>query len=218
MRICIAGGRSQADFLIQNLKAQKHKLVVINEDENYCNHLSSIHKIPIFCGNPSKYYILDEAEIEGFDVLVALTHSDADNLAICQYAKRCFHVKKVICTVANPKNVTLFKELGITNVISSTYMVAQHITQATTVANLVNTLSFEDDVIISEVLIENDFQCVNKKLKEMTFPPNTIVCCIIRKGQDLIIPSGDTAIRGGDRLLVLTNQKNQAKALAAISR
>lgn len=218
MRICIAGGRTQADFLIQNLKAQKHKLVVINEDENYCKHLSSLHKVPVFCGNPSKYYILQEADIEGFDVLVALTHSDADNLAICQFAKRCFHVKKVICTVTNPKNVALFKELGITNVISSTYMVAQHITQATTVANLVNTLSFEDDIIISEVNIENDFQCVNKTLREIIFPPNTIVCCIIRKGQDLIIPDGDSVIRGGDRLLVLTNQKNQAKALSAISR
>ena len=85
-------------------------------------------------------------------------------------------------------------------------------------ANLVNTLSFEDDIIISEVRIENDFQCVNKSLREITFPPNTIVCCIIRKGQDLIIPDGDSTIRGDDRLLVLTNQKNQAKALSAISR
>ncbi len=218
MRICIAGGRTQADFLIQNLKKQKHKLVVINEDPAYCEHLSSIHKMPIFNGNPSKFYVLQEAEIEGFDVLVALTHSDADNLAICQFAKRCFRVKKVICTVANPKNVALFKELGINNVISSTYMVAQHISQATTVANLVNTLSFDDDIIISEVVIEAGYLCVNQKLRDITLPPSTIICCIIRKGQDLIIPSGESTIRAGDRLLVLTDQENQAKALSVISR
>ncbi|MEE1352667.1 MAG: TrkA family potassium uptake protein [Acutalibacteraceae bacterium] len=218
MRICIAGGHDQADFLIQNLKKQKHKLVVINEDKHYCERLSSLHKIPVYCGNPSKYYVLDEAGIEGFDVLVALTSSDADNLAICQFAKRCFHVKKVICTVMSPKNVTLFKELGITNVISSTYMVAQHITQATTIANLVNTLSFEDDIIISEVQIENEFKCVNRQLRDLPLPANTIICCIIRKGHDLIIPSGDSTIRGGDRLLVLTNKDSQSAALAAISR
>ena len=30
MRIVIAGGRTQADFLIGTLKKQKHKIVVIN--------------------------------------------------------------------------------------------------------------------------------------------------------------------------------------------
>ena len=118
----------------------------------------------------------------------------------------------------SPKNVTLFKELGITNVISSTYMVAQHITQATTIANLVNTLSFEDDIIISEVQIENEFKCVNRQLRDLPLPANTIICCIIRKGHDLIIPSGDSTIRGGDRLPVLTNKDSQSAALAAISR
>lgn len=218
MRICIAGGRTSADFLIQNLKAQKHKLVVINEDPQYCEHLSSSHKISIFNGCPSKFYVLHDANIEGFDVLVALTHSDADNLAICQFAKRCFKVRKVLCTVNNPKKVSLFRELGVDYVISSTYMIAQHITQATTISNLVNTLSFEDDIIISEVEIKQNYKCVNQEVRDLVFPASTIICCIIRKGHDLIIPSGNSVIRAGDRLLVLTTKANQTKALSVFAR
>jgi len=219
MRIVIAGGRTQADFLAGNLKKQRHKLVVINEDQQYCDYLATTHNIPVFYGDPSKYYILKEAEITGFDVLVALTHRDADNLAICQYAKRCFGVKKVICTVSNPKNVSLFKELGVNNVISSTHMVAQYITQATTLENIIKTLSLEDEkVIISEIMIEPDYECVNKRLMDISLPPNTIIGCIIRKSSDMIVPTGTNTIRSGDKILLLTSPENQKKAVAAITR
>ena len=219
MRIVVAGGRTQADFLIGDLVKKRHKIVVINDDQQYCDHLAVAHKIPVFFGDPSKYFVLDEAGINDFDVLVALTHRDADNLAICQYAKRCFHVKKVICTVGNPKNVELFKELGVNNVISATHMVSQYIAQATNIENLIKTLSLEDEkVLISEVTVEPNYNCVNKKLTDITLPANTIIGCIIRKSSDMIVPTGNTEIRAGDKLLILSSPENQKKAMTAITR
>lgn len=219
MRIVVAGGRTQADFLIGNLLKKKHKIVVINDDQAYCDYLSSTHKVPVYMGDPSKYFVLDEAGIEGFDVLVALTHRDADNLAICQYAKRCFGIKKVICTVANPKNADLFKELGVNTVISSTHMVAQYITQATTVENLIKTMSLEDEkVIITEVVVEPNYGCVGKTLIDITLPSNTIIGCIVRKSSDMIVPNGNTEIKSGDKLLIISSPENQKKAMAAIAK
>lgn len=219
MRILIAGGRTQADFLIQSLKQKKHKLVVINEDAQYAEYLAFAHKMPIIHGDPSKYFVLEDAEIENFDVVVALTHRDADNLAICQYCKRCFGIKKCICTVGNPKNVALFKELGVNTVISSTHLVAQYIAQATDIENLIKTFSIEDEkVIMNEILVEAHFECVGKTLKELVLPPNTIIGCIVRKSQGMIVPSGSTTIKVGDKLLVITAPEVQKKALAAITR
>lgn len=219
MRIVVAGGRTQADFLIGNLVKKKHKLIVINDDQQYCDYLATKHKIPVFFGDPSKYFVLNEAGIEGFDTLVALTHRDADNLAICQYGKRCFGVKKVICTVGNPKNAELFKELGVNTVISSTHMVAQYITQATSIENLIKTMSIEDEkVIITEVVVENGYHCVNKKLTDITLPANTIIGCIIRKPSGIIVPTGSTEIRAGDKLLILSAPENQKKVMAAITK
>ncbi len=219
MRIVVAGGRTQADFLISTLAKKKHKLVVINDDPQYCDYLATTHKIPVILGDPSKYFVLNEAGIDGFDVLVALTHRDADNLAICQYAKRCFGVKKVICTVANPKNADLFKELGVNTVISATHMVAQYIAQATTIENLIKTMSLEDDkVVISEVLVEADYDCVNKTLIDITLPANTIIGCIIRKSSDMIVPTGTTEIRAGDKLLIISSPENQERAVNAITK
>ncbi len=219
MRIVVAGGRTQADFLIGTLVKKKHKLIVINDDQQYCDYLATTHRIPVFSGDPSKYFVLDEAGIQGFDVLVALTHRDADNLAICQYAKRCFGVKKVICSVANPKNAELFKELGVNTVISSTHMVAQYIAQATNIENFIKTMSIEDEkVIITEAVVESSYNCVNKKLMDITLPANTIIGCIIRKSSDMIVPTGNTEIRTGDKLLILSSPENQKKAMAAITK
>ena len=219
MRIVVAGGRTQADFLIGNLLKKKHKLIVINDDQQYCDYLSNTHKIPVFHGDPSKYNTLKDAKIDDFDVLVALSYKDADNLAICQYAKRCFGVKRAICSVANPKNVDLFKELGVNTVISSTHLVAEYITQATSVENLIKTMSLENDkVTISEVPIEPDFECVGKQIKEVTLPTNTIIGCIIRKSSDMIVPNGNTEIKAGDKLLVISSPENQKKVLATIAK
>ena len=219
MRIVIAGGKTQADFLISNLKARKHRITVINGDDLYCHYLTETHKIPVFHGDPSKYFVLKEADIVNYDVLVALTEKDADNLAICQYAKRCFGIKKVICTVSNPKNVSLFKKLGIDNVISSTHMVAQYITEATTLENIIKTLTLENDkIVISEIVIEEKYDCVGKTLSRITLPPNTIIACIIRRSTEMIVPTGNDCIKAGDKLLVLTSVENQKKAITTITK
>ena len=70
MRIVVAGGRTQADFLIGTLAKKKHKLIVINDDQQYCDYLASTHKIPVVYGDPSKYFVLEEAGIRDFDVII----------------------------------------------------------------------------------------------------------------------------------------------------
>ena len=54
MKIAIAGGKSHADFLIGSLKRERHRLVVINQDEGFCEYLASCHDIPIVCGDATK--------------------------------------------------------------------------------------------------------------------------------------------------------------------
>ena len=216
MNIVIAGGRKRADFLISSLLNQRHQLYVINSDYEYCTYLTDTHNIPIYHGDPSKPYTLDDSEIAGYDVLIALMSNDADNLVLCQYAKRIFGIKKVICTVSNPKNVDLFKKLGINVVLSATYMMAQHIAQTTSVENLISTLSINNaNVNISEVEILSGYSCIGKQLQNIQFPPNAIIGCIFRES-NMIVPNGSTEILLHDKLLLITTKGAQAKVLAVL--
>lgn len=216
MKIVVAGGRNEADFLIGMLKIGKHKLIVINEDRSYCEHLSTVHDIPVIFGDPCKEYVLEEAGIRNYDVIISLGERDADNLAVCQMAKRLFAVKKTVCTVNNPKNVELFETLGVDQVISAAYMLAHFIEQASTVESIVNVLPLNTQkVMMNEIRIESSYPVVNRLIQEIDFPSNSIVSCIIRD-MDVIVPNGRTKIMAGDRLLVLAAPENQETVIKLI--
>jgi basic amino acid/polyamine antiporter, APA family len=56
-------------------------------------------------------------------------------------------------------------------------------------------------------------QMVDKRLREVTFPGNTLVA-MVRRGDRTIVPHGDTLLREGDRLTVIGAPEHVAELLA----
>lgn len=217
MNIIIAGGRNKADFLIGSLLEKKHEITVINDDHEYCQYLCEKYSIPIVIGNPCKQFVLEEAEIADADILIALRPDDPDNLAICQMAKKLFRVKKVVAIVSNPKNVSIFKKLGVNTAISATYTISKIIEQASTIENLVSSLSLEhENIVMSELLLTKNSSIVNKRLKDIVMPDNVIVCCILRNVK-MIVPNGDTSLLENDKLVILSQIDKQDQVVSMIS-
>ena len=61
MRIVVAGGREEADFLIGSLLTKKHKVKVINDDANYSKYLAEKYNITVLKGDSTKEYILEDS-------------------------------------------------------------------------------------------------------------------------------------------------------------
>ncbi len=204
MNIVIANGMHQADFIIQNLKKEKHQLTIINENEKYASYITNSNKIPVLVGDPTKAYILEDADIQDADVFIALSENDIDNYVACITAKRIFNVKRTVCVVKNPKRVDLFKKLGIDSVISSTYLLSETIRNESIVESIIKTISLENDkIMVTEITVEPDFIIASKKLKNANLPPHIIISCIFRD-PEVIIPSGETIIRPKDKIIVVT--------------
>lgn len=216
MKIVIAGGKSKADYLIRLLNGKGHQLVVINDDLEFCNYLTQAHQIPVIHGDPCKLYVMDEADIDGSDVIIALKPSDADNLAICQTAKRIYHLKKTVAVVGNPKSVDIFKKLGVNTAISATYMVAGFIEQMSVVENMVNCLPLDQgNVVMNELMIGKSSPVAGKKLCELDLGDGAIICCIIR-GTQIIVPKGQTDIQVNDKILALSTPDIQNEVIRRI--
>ena len=176
------------------------------------------YDISVVCGDPCKQYLLEEAEIDDFDILISLMEKDQDNFAICQTAKKIYNIKKVVCIVTDPKNVDIFKKLGLDTVISATYSISKLIEQASTIESLMNTLSLENEkIIMSEILIDKNYLSVGKKLSEIVFPENAIISCILRNNS-MIVPNGSTVIEFGDKLFIISTPENQKEALNSITK
>jgi len=123
MYIIIVGGGKLGYYLAKTLAPEKHQLVLIEEDLNLCkkivDELSNLG-VQVIHGDGTDINYLKDASIERADILIAVTGFDENNLVACQLAKNYFDVQRTIARVNNPKNINVFKQLGVDSVVSST--------------------------------------------------------------------------------------------------
>ncbi|HAX02593.1 MAG: hypothetical protein A2Y45_01865 [Tenericutes bacterium GWC2_34_14] len=218
MKVVITGGKHEADFIVKMLKEEHHQLIVINNDRTFAEYISTNNDIAVFPGDPTKAYTLSDAECQNADVLLALADNDTDNYIACITAKRLFNIKRTVAKVRNPKNVELFKKLGIDSVISSTYLMAQTILNESSVENIIKTLSIEDEkIVMIEIGVEEDYQLVNQRIMDIPFPRNINISCIFRDPH-VIIPKGDTRIKDGDKLIIISTPTEKEEIIDFIQK
>lgn len=216
MNIVMVGGRKKIDFLAKSLLAKKHKITLIHDNENYCRYLARTHNTQVVCGDGSNLYILEDANIQDADIVIALTPNDADNLVICQLAKKVYGVKRVFSTVSNPKNVDVFKKLGINSAISSTYIVAGLIEQMAAIDEICDLMPLEQGIIVvMEIMVRGNYPVCGKNLAALDIPEQAIIGCIVR-GFNSIIPKGKTIIQAEDKLIILSPPHVQREIIKLI--
>lgn len=216
MKIVIAGGTSQAEFIISMFKGKTNQLIVINPSKTVADTLAKRCRVTVTVGDPWRRFILEEAGAYDADVFISLCDKDTDNYAACTMAKKVFAVKKTICVVNNPKNVELYKRLGLDSVISSTYLLAQSIRGESSLASITKTLSIDNDKInVVESVILSKYQICFQKIKDINFPHYASIAAIYRNYQ-IIIPSGMVELLPKDTLLMVTAPGNIKKLLGYV--
>lgn len=214
MNIIIAGGRKEIHFLIKNFTSKGHHVTLINNDEEYCKNFARIHeKIDVVLGDASMPNVLEDAGAVYANLVIALTQYDPDNLVICQIAKAMYGVKRTVAVVNDPKNISIFKKLGIDTVISTVNIVSSIIKQKISVEEITNLVPLaEGKVSITEVVITKNSPVLNKTLAEINIPYSAVIGCIIRN-EEGIIPRGNTVVMEKDRLITLCLPEAQSEML-----
>lgn len=209
MNILVCGGKTEADYVLSAFKKHGNHIVVMNEDDDTAELLSEHYSLDVFKIDPTKIYSFEVADVTNFDLVVSLMEKDADNFVVCKIAKELFHIKKAICTVTNPNNVSIFQRLGIDSPISASYLLTERIRGESDVESIFRTLSLEDEkIVITEVKILETFPCVNQTLAQLRLPNSGNITCIFRD-PDVIIPRGNTIIQVGDTIVIASGQDAQ---------
>ena len=218
MRIVIANGNNSADYIIKNFKGRQHTLTIINDDKEVANQLARSSKLPVILGDFTKVSTLKEAHVEGADLFIALGHKDPDNYVGCLHARKVFGVKKCICIVQNPKNVEVFKQLGLDSVICSTETLVSSVLAESSLESLIKTMSFENDkIVMSEIVIKPNYLISHKRIMDINFPKEGSIACIYRRPR-VIIPNGSTLILPKDKLFVLSTPAEQKSLIEFVQK
>ena len=203
MKALVIGGGKVGYFLVKTLLDHGTKVTLIEKDRERAGLISKELNIEVLCGDGSNIQILKDSGIQHCEIVAAVTGSDEENLVICQIIKVSFGKSKTIARINNPKNIKMFKALGVDKTVCSTEVIANMINLEMTRDKVKIVQSFENgNMVLAEVIVELKHTWINKLIRNLKIPHDLVLISIIRK-DEIVYPKGDTQILDGDIVMVV---------------
>lgn len=148
MYVVIVGGGKLGAYLAGTLLRDNNQVAIVEEDSAMAQELSETidGSVLVICGDGCEVSIQEDAGVQEADVFVAATGQDEDNLAACEIADRIFGVPRCIARVNSPKNLRIFRRLGIES-ISSTALIARMIQEEATLGSMSVAMTLTSDEV-----------------------------------------------------------------------
>lgn len=207
MRAIIIGGGKVGYFLVKTLLEKNMRVTLIEKDRERASQISKELDIDVLWGDGSDLSILQEANISDCELVAAVTGSDEENLVVCQIVKLSFKKSKTIARINNPKNIKMFRALGVDKTVCSTEVIANLI-NAEIVSDGIKILqTFEmGSMLLAETNIELGHKWLNKEIKNIELPRNLVLVSIIRN-DEVIYPKGDTLLYEEDKVVFVCDKE-----------
>jgi len=213
MRIVIIGAGEVGYHLASLLAYEAKDIYIIDQDEDRLNYVSSHIDVFPIKGDAKSVEVLEEAQVKGCDLLIAVTSSEDVNLLVSIMGKK-FGAKKTIARVTSnnltdPSRIAMFKELGVDDIISPSQEAAEEIIRLIRHSAFTDEFDFEGGKLIAFGIQICEFsQLINKSVKESTSlnPNKTFKPILLHRKEETQIISGETVIMEGDIVYFVANK------------
>ena len=211
MKVIIIGGGQVGAYIADLLLKSDCLVKVIENRENVLDKLE--RELPhdvIIRGSGTEPNVLESSGIVDADVVAAVTGADETNLVASTIAKFEFAVPRVIARVNNPKNSWLFDSgMGVDVRISQADLMAHIVVEQMDLKNMLTLMKISTgDCSIVQLAVDAASEAVGRPVKDMVIPQDSLLIAILR-GDDVIIPRGDTIVCANDRILALADEDSQ---------
>lgn len=207
MRIIIIGGGKVAYYLVKTLQPGKNQITLIELRKDICEKIATDFEVDVYNGDGTNVDILEQANCQNADFLIAVTGKDENNLIACEIAKKKFNVKQTVAKVNNPKNIEMFIRLGVDRPVSSTQMLADIIEHEVEFAGMRVAFKIENtNRMIVEFNLSNKSFAIGKLLQDYDFPGDSRIVMITRQDGKVVMPNGDVMMKTGDKMLMICDE------------
>jgi trk system potassium uptake protein len=208
MYVVVVGGGQVGVNLTKLLLAEGKEVLLVEKDPKRYAQLADEFGENVILGDGTELGTLMDTGANRADVLIAATGADQDNLIICQTAKVLYLIPKTIARVNDPRNEELFQTLGVDATVSSTRIIGSLIEEKIDPGMAIPLMALKGEVEIFQTELEADSSLLQKKLSKLKLPEDVIIFAAIR-GNEVIIPKGDTVFEEGDKLMVLAKKEGK---------
>lgn len=204
MKIAIAGAGSVGVAIGEDLVRKGHEVTIFEQDHEVATRLGSTTGLDVVAGDACELATLRAAQLETFDIMVAATGDDEDNLVVSLLAKQEFAVPRVIARVNNAKNQWLFNETwGVDVPVSTPQLLTSLVEEAFAVGSLVRLMTFDDgNANLFEVTLDERSPADGKRIEELDLGRGATIVAIVRDGH-IVAPGSHVQLNRGDEVVVL---------------
>ena len=211
MNIIVVGGGNVGYYLVKDLTAAGHSVILMEKDRQRAARLYEDLGDLVRQGDGCESRTMQDLGIGQCDLVVAATGEDEDNLIVCQMARECFGVKRTIARVNSPANEALFTELGITTTVSSTRIIFNLIEQEIETDHVVPLAALaRGNLEVVSVELSSLSKMVGRSVSEITLPADAHIVAILR-GDKGMLPSPKAILEAGDIVLTLVKADRESE-------
>ncbi len=209
MYVIVVGGGRVGYYLTKALLAEDNEVLVIEKDRKTAETLTSEFGDVVLWGDGCEVRTVAEAGMGRANVVVAVTQDDADNLVICQMARR-FGVSRTIARVNDPQNEGLFLELGIDQTVSSTRIIFNLLEQRIDSCQIIPLAALRNgEIEVVEVDIKPDSRVIGKQISELGLPKDALIISVVCDDH-AVIPTAEMKLKPGDSVIAMVKSNQEA--------
>ncbi|MBU4371586.1 MAG: Trk system potassium transporter TrkA [Proteobacteria bacterium] len=203
-RVIIIGGGNTGMMLALAIEKRNIAVKLIEKKRVQCEFLAShLDKTVVLRGDGTSHELLREENIEGTDFFIAVTNDEEANILGALIAKQ-LGARKVISLINRIDYIPLVSRVGIDGVINPRHAAISRILHYIRKGKVISATPLRDEKAEAfEFIALETSEITDRPFKEIHFPSGTIVGAICR-GEEIIIPDGDSVIRSGDHVVIFT--------------
>ena len=214
--VFIIGGGKIGYYLAQDLLAAGVSVKIVEKDEMRAVELSELlPAATVLVGDGTDQEVLDEENLKGNDACVTLTNMDEENVMISLYAKQS-KVDKIITKIDRSSILKMVDILGLDTVVTPRNVIANDIVRyvraySSAADESADTLyKIGERAEALEFTVGEGFKGAEIPLKELEIKKSVLIGGIVR-GDEFILPSGDSTLKVGDRVIVVSEERRITK-------
>ncbi|MCR5604442.1 MAG: Trk system potassium transporter TrkA [Lachnospiraceae bacterium] len=226
-RIVIVGGGITCEYLLELIKKDHMDITVLEQDVSRCRDLMLKYPdIRVVYSGGEILDVLEEERVSAADAVISLTDNDETNLVISMYSWSC-RIPSIITRVDKPEHVKLLHRVNIDITVSATELSALKMARFVRSYEMTDSRNeigkfyniAENQAEVMDFTATDAFPALNISLSSDKFrlKKGIIITSVLRKGE-LIIPSGNTCIMEGDRVIITSSKSNRIRNLHDILR
>jgi trk system potassium uptake protein TrkA len=216
VRVAIAGAGAVGRSIALELVESEHQVMLIERE------LSNIEPEAVEAAewvhaDACELASLEEAGMEGCDVVIAATGDDKVNLVVSLLAKTEFAVRRVVARVNDPRNEWLFDDSwGVDVAVSTPRLLAALVEEAVAVGDLVRLMTLrQGQANLVEVTLPAHTPLAGAPVQALKLPKDSALVTILRGGR-VIVPQDDDSLEAGDELLFVATSAVEEEIRAAL--